>query len=903
MQTDKKSQRVNVVIKKIICILAAAIVCCSGFALPVFAADAAIDELRVAEVNIDISAQDYKTLISSPEKIRFDVSVSRDGSEAVPSRINIRGSSSKQLGLLTKAKRIPFELKFESSDDFGTKLKNKDVKFINSFTIYRLIAEYLALDLFEYAGIPTPAHEIVFVQFNGVDFGLYLAVEDVDSRFLKKWYGEDLGSSYKATNKDDADKQYIDSEWFGRIYEKEENGSQILQPLMDALEKGEGYEQYIDIDQWLRYFACVAAIGGDASIFSEQNNFVLYDDGGRFDLMPWDQSEAFSGRTTPNGIDKYYIGDDLDEPSPLFELLMADPERREQYHDNIRELCEGFLKPEILNERYSAVLDAIEPYLARDHSIGQNKKGAADLFRAEGPEGLYNLRYELRGHYENLIGQLNGTESAFFVNPSYAEIFGYQDFESLITFIESNTPMYDRRLPKKIVSAAYGKTGLAHPVFAICLFSAAVIACIFAVAMIKRRRSGAAFRAIFIDHRYAFIIFAFLAVYSFVVSGGCGIWRVDEVAYSYHALDYGMGFCSGFLVGAIYKLLGMPYDYAVMSVYETALTLFLFLAVSFFCEAFIKNTDEKDRPTAVRLLLFFLTGTGTLSLAVMLLGVYDVYWMYFGALFLLFMSKKQLMPLVVPVIALSVMVHYGGVVAYVPMFLILILYRLCIAEKRSDKVLTGIVFALSVAVALGLELYFLINDRANTTMSLEEFGSVIDSRNITETTRLEWYYYHMVRNPDDFDTQFVSELYADRGGGFFGFMLQMFMQQLTITLDASHFLNSLPTIVVLLPMFALMFGFIFHMVKQTGSKLKKLTLLLCPLLFVYTLALGFCMSTDVARWIDHAYMCCFVIVLYVAYHERGAALEYFKNAFARIPAGFTVPYYLIYALSAFHPFR
>ena len=220
------------------------------------------------------------------------------------------------------------------------------MKFINSLTPYRLIAEYLALDLFDFAGIPTPAHSLAFIRFNGVDFGLYIAVEDVNKPFLRKWYKEPLGSAYKATFDNTKAADYVDSEWFGVLFEKVSGESNHFAELISSLDRGEGYEQYVDLDEWLRYYACVAVIGGDGSIFSEQNNFVLYDNNGKYQLIPWDLSEAFSGRETVNGIDRYYIWDELNNPNPLFDLIMKNPANRAKYHEYIRHFADSFLSPE-----------------------------------------------------------------------------------------------------------------------------------------------------------------------------------------------------------------------------------------------------------------------------------------------------------------------------------------------------------------------------------------------------------------------------------------------------------------------------------------------------------------------------------------------------------------------------
>ena len=461
--------------------------------LPILPAHAAQGEgPAVAELNVEIGGDIYRKLTTEPGEDPYSVRISCADIADLEVEMNLRGSSSKTIGQMMKAKRIPFELTLPKEGDADLGVGNRSVKYINSFTLYRLVAEYLALDLFESFGIPTPAHEICFVRFNGEDLGLYLAVEDVNKTFLGKHYPEPLQTAYKATNKENKEGA-IDSKWFGTVFPKAKKDPQPLLTLIDALERGDGFEELIDADEWLRYFACVAAIGGDGSIFSELNNFVLYDHDGRMELIPWDQSEAFSGRETPNGIDRYYVDDDPDDPNPLFDLIMREPENRERYHAYIRELCDTFLQPEQLERRYAAIVDAIAPYLPRDHSIGLNSENAEQALRSDSPEGLLNLRYALKAHRENLLAQLEGKERAFFVNEAYRELLGLGDFEETVAFLEKNSPLYDPKLPKKISAghASYdgaNRTAIFVVAGVIAVGAAGALVWLFTVRRVKKKK-------------------------------------------------------------------------------------------------------------------------------------------------------------------------------------------------------------------------------------------------------------------------------------------------------------------------------------------------------------------------------------------------------------------------------
>ena len=458
------------------------------FAVRAFAAPA------VTVVDIGIAPEDYEALIADEEKQTFAVQVQTDGGGYTAAQVNIRGNSSRMIGQLSKAKRVPLELSFESASAFPG-LENTDVKLINCFTPYRLVAEYLALELFSECGVPTPEHTFAFVRINDVDLGLYIAVEDVNKGFVSRQYGTvSPGALYKATMDDLKRDRYIDSEWFGHLFQKGKASSETLSLLLAALDGGEGYGQYINADEWLRYFACVAVTGGDGSIFTERNNFALYDNGGRFDLIPWDLSEAFSGRKTTNGIDRYYIRDDTSAPNPLFDLIMRDDALKQQYHGYISAFAGSFFEPASLDARYTAVVEALAPYLPRDRSVFLNTETAAQALLSDAPDGYLSLRYTLQGLSGNLTAQLEGREFRYFASEALAPLYATAA-EDLVAELESASPLYDPKLPQKIVSSyrrwqrkAAGESGLPAGRIAAGCGIVLVCAAVPAIMQIKKKR-------------------------------------------------------------------------------------------------------------------------------------------------------------------------------------------------------------------------------------------------------------------------------------------------------------------------------------------------------------------------------------------------------------------------------
>lgn len=317
--------------------------------------------------------------------------------------------------MLMPTKRVPFELVFDSGADAVPRFSNPSVKFINPFMPYRLLSEYIGLDLFAASGVPTPEHKFAFLQLNGTDFGVYLAVEDVNKTFLTKHFSGNVGSLYKCTNNINPETD-LRTKWFGTIFVKSDRGSQTLSSLLAALERGEGFEQYLDMDEILRFLACTAAIGGNASVLTEQSNFLLYDNGGKIMLLPWDLSEAFCAFLNGNGIDHFKLDDGTGAPNPFFELIMQNPENREKYHAYIRQINDSFLSPERIKPYLLSLIQQVAPYLLRDRTIFRN---VPDLEKAltEGTV-LYseNFLAVLDEIHTQLQAQLDGKLDAFYLN-------------------------------------------------------------------------------------------------------------------------------------------------------------------------------------------------------------------------------------------------------------------------------------------------------------------------------------------------------------------------------------------------------------------------------------------------------------------------------------------------------
>lgn len=418
----------------------------------------------VVTIDIGIRPAAYNDLVSDPSNTPHKITFQLDGGSYSEGELSNRGSSSLDTAFAMPAKRVPLELEVDELSPAYDIVHNTTIKFTAPFTPARLFSEYFAFELFESAGVPTPEHRFVFIRMNGLDLGLYLAIEDANREFLAKHYDNAYGSLYKGSNKtfETGSKReaFGFSEWFGLIFSKLDAGDRNITAFIKEMTNRGEYEKYINFDEWMPFFACTSAYGGEASIFNEQNNFLLYDNDGRFDLLPWDLSEAFFAIPTKDGIDKYYLynyRNDIpssgDIPCPLFELIMQDEAHKEQYHKYIKEICDDFLSPEIMHKAFLNILDKTAPYLERDVSMINNNKNTAAALISESDDSLSGFLYHTDRIYENLLDQLDGKTDRFY---SSSFMSSYGDSLSSQVLLESamdDSDLLDKELPEKIRGA------------------------------------------------------------------------------------------------------------------------------------------------------------------------------------------------------------------------------------------------------------------------------------------------------------------------------------------------------------------------------------------------------------------------------------------------------------------
>ena len=148
--------------------------------------------------SIDIVMDDWEGFIETCEDEEYtSCTVVIDGDSYKNVAIRAKGNTSlstvSQLGSDRYSLKIEFDHYNSAENYYG--LDKLCLNNIIQDTTY--MKDYLSYQLMAQMGVPSPLCSYAYITINGEDWGLYLAVEDVEDAFLERSYGSDHGELYK----------------------------------------------------------------------------------------------------------------------------------------------------------------------------------------------------------------------------------------------------------------------------------------------------------------------------------------------------------------------------------------------------------------------------------------------------------------------------------------------------------------------------------------------------------------------------------------------------------------------------------------------------------------------------------------------------------------------------------
>lgn len=401
------------------------------------------------------------------------------------------------------------------------------------------------------------------------------------------------------------------------------------------------------------------------------------------------------------------------------------------------------------------------------------------------------------------------------------------------------------------------------------------------------------------EHRFGLFFFVFLMAYSFIVSADCD-WQVSDLTYSFHAIDFSVGFCTRVLPGAICNWLFGTVSEAKVSAYLTVLFLCCFSMIAFMLEKLLIKTKQEHRYAVVILIMFFLTGPGGFTPHVAMFGMFDFYWLLLSALVLMLLDNKYLRVIIIPCMFLMVFIYYGSMLCYVPFLVVVVLFKISSMEDKKEKILLFIVLLVAVAIAVAISVYMMMFEYDNVRMSADELCRMLTERGVRETDYYKDSFYRWTNEQleerydiamDGFESLTLS------GDGFLEMMTTVILRVIihfktsSLGTKSTHLLLTVPVVFVLL-------RFLVLQIKENRkNKLKSFSLFCSGGLFFFTFFMSFPFSNDRVRWLSNAVVPLFSFVFYVLYKGDERDSEQMNSIVRAIPMKVIVPYYILYAVT------
>lgn len=380
----------------------------------------------VNEINIEISEEDWADLVENPlEETYYAVDVTINGETLSNVALRTKGNNTLTSVASSDSDRYSFKIDFDYFNDGENYYGLKKLNLNNNYGDASYMREYISYRIMGEMGIPVPATSYTHITINGEEWGLYLAVEPIDEVFLERTFGDSTGDLYKpdGTGADLVYRGDDMSEYPGLVLKTNEetsDGSAILD-LMKALESGEGLEDVLDVDEVLRYLAANVALANyDSYLGNTTHNYYLYEQDGRFTIVPWDYNYSFGG-FGGGEVDIYEptnqsmgMGGGMggSNEKPLVDTLLSQDVLLAQYESYLAEIAETYFTEAYMSQIVSETAEMIAPYVEKDATVffTYDEFLEASSADATDPNSLVYFAVSMAESIEN---QLAGGEPTF----------------------------------------------------------------------------------------------------------------------------------------------------------------------------------------------------------------------------------------------------------------------------------------------------------------------------------------------------------------------------------------------------------------------------------------------------------------------------------------------------------
>lgn len=317
-------------------------------------------------VNFIIEEDDWNNMLQnaiSEEYVQCDVQVNGETFYGV----GVRPKGNTSLSSIANdpdTDRYSFKIEFDHYVDGQTCYGLDKLILNNNYADATCMKEALVYQMYQDLDADASLYNYAKISVNGEYWGVYLALEAVEDSFLLRNYGVSSGNLYKPEgmgiggggggfggsggganlNYTDDDPDSYETIWDGALQKVSDKDKQrVIEGLSHAAD-GTDLDEYLDIDNLLRYMAVhVFAANEDSLSGTMAHNYYLYEQDGKLNVLPWDYNLAWGGMGAQNA--SRIINDDIYDPfdsTDFFDALLQDENYLAQYEAYLQELAEHY---------------------------------------------------------------------------------------------------------------------------------------------------------------------------------------------------------------------------------------------------------------------------------------------------------------------------------------------------------------------------------------------------------------------------------------------------------------------------------------------------------------------------------------------------------------------------------
>ncbi|WP_260845749.1 CotH kinase family protein [Paenibacillus sp. Y412MC10] len=263
--------------------------------------DKVFDKSKVHTVDITMNPKDLQSILDNPlDEEMMQANVTVDGKQVDGVGIRVKGNMTlSSVAQMEDSDRYSFKIDFDHYNDDENLYGLRKLNLNNNYSDPTQMREYLSYELMNKMDVPAPGYAYMYVTINGREWGLYLGVEAIEEPYLQRNFGNSTGDLYKPDGTG-SDLKWISDDikdYTGLNLKTNPNSTQTaMLKFLDTINHGGNVADVADVDEMLRYFAATTALVSlDSYQGQMKHNYYLYEQNGKFSMLPWDYNMAFAG--------------------------------------------------------------------------------------------------------------------------------------------------------------------------------------------------------------------------------------------------------------------------------------------------------------------------------------------------------------------------------------------------------------------------------------------------------------------------------------------------------------------------------------------------------------------------------------------------------------------------------